>query len=317
MISSSVIILLSSSATSPRSSCDPLEALWKNKKNAQIGLLSRQKLQFTKERWESPHALRLTVHRVLRIEVSPPLHFIWGHSEKHLSHFAFISHDHVRSEQKQRTHYNGASQLKKPKPWVQETCGDKLQHQLKVMRRLEELILQFGTINCTLDYFDTAAFLINKLCQWKVFSGLILKIFKSTYSCLSRNNHITAFSHEYCSAHHECHLCGDVVQLNHVKQLIYRNCTSAKAVNITSETLLLLLKRPGTSLYTMSCKVLSDLQGNRQKLLSSHWDTPTCSHTTEKKNKLKKYQIHGMCNNPSWTRRFKNNRFSMYKTYSF
>lgn len=116
MISSSVIILLSSSATSPRSSFDPLEAIekkthmdeypenqerkkergWTNNFiwNIQLKLNNNRmqvfnyiqnfrKLSLWWQNQKFIHVLsKLTIYRVLCVKVSPPLHFIWGHSER-------------------------------------------------------------------------------------------------------------------------------------------------------------------------------------------------------------------------------------------
>lgn len=95
MISSSVIILFSSSATSPRSSLDPFEAAVKKKKkahNAKWKLPPTHKnhifLIFTMvTKWKFNQSidrcsLILTIYRMLCIKVSSPLHFTWGHPER-------------------------------------------------------------------------------------------------------------------------------------------------------------------------------------------------------------------------------------------
>lgn len=101
MISSSVIILLSSSATCPRSSFDPLEATGKSKIGLKYRFLKKNSHNFIfktlHHEWttvmslswvcqaigETQHFLvRLTINGVLCIKVSSPLHFIWGHNQK-------------------------------------------------------------------------------------------------------------------------------------------------------------------------------------------------------------------------------------------
>lgn len=114
MISSSVIILLSSSATSPRSSFVPLDAIETHTCTAgcEGGFIccvysAADSLMWKifcqkkkKERKKRTFSFWLTIYGVLCVKVSSPLHLIWRHSERRVitNPFTFTSHYYLISE---------------------------------------------------------------------------------------------------------------------------------------------------------------------------------------------------------------------------